>query len=79
MRGAWRIIASWPAQADNIGARRRATDMLTAFILFVLALMGNAAQAIYASKLRRELRRAGKEIESWKLAAAHWESQAHQW
>jgi hypothetical protein len=79
MRGARRIIASWPAQADNIGARRRATDMLTVFILFVLALMGNAGQAIYASKLRRELRRARKEIEAWKLAAVHLEQEACSW
>jgi hypothetical protein len=53
--------------------------MLTVFILFVLALMGNAGQAIYASKLRRELRRAAKEIESWKLAAGYWESEANSW
>jgi hypothetical protein len=45
----------------------------------VLALMGNAGQAIYASKLRRELRRARKEIEAWKLAAVHLEQEARSW
>lgn len=48
-------------------------------LLLALSLTGNALQAIYSSKLRHELRRARREIESWKLAVASYEKEAGSW
>jgi len=46
-------------------------------LLLIISLAGNGLQAIYASKLRHELLRCAKECYSWKLAARHYEQEAH--
>jgi hypothetical protein len=71
-------IASLPAQDDNRGTTKRATDMLEIMCIGVLLCIV-AIQFITAKVLLRRLRNLQKHCDSWKAAAEHWEKEARGW
>lgn len=51
--------------------------MLTLSIVLVLVVCICAGQTVCIERLYQRVQRAEKEVASWKLAAAHWEREAH--
>lgn len=51
--------------------------MLGLYTAVIVALL--AIEAIWVRKLSERVRRLEKELQSWKLAAEHWEKEAHRW
>jgi dephospho-CoA kinase len=53
------------------------TGMLTLAVVLGIVVCICAAQTVCIERLYQRALRAEKEIASWKLAAAHWEREAH--